>query len=136
MKDREIVGVMKIADSVKKQLEEFRPKVPLLIALRKKGMNERHWNMISETMGFEVPFRPDEDFTFERALQMNLMEKVERVVEIGETAGKEYSIEQMLESMLGIWENVKFMIVGYKNTHIIRGYDEIQVILDEHIVNT
>ena len=43
MRDRDILGVMKIADSVKSQLEEFKPKVPLLSALRKKGMTDRHW---------------------------------------------------------------------------------------------
>jgi dynein heavy chain len=44
MRDREITGVMKIAESVKSQLDEFKPKVPLLLALRKKGMNDRHWD--------------------------------------------------------------------------------------------
>lgn len=38
--------------------------------------------------------------------------------------------------MLNAWENIKFQTVPLKNTHIIRGYDEIQVVLDEHIVNT
>lgn len=37
-KDKEIVHILKIAESVKAQVDEFRPKVPLLIALRKKGL--------------------------------------------------------------------------------------------------
>lgn len=90
MRDREIVGVMKIAESVKAQLDEFRPKVPLLMALRRKGMTDRHWDMVSRVMEVNPPIRPDENFTFERALEMGLMEQVEKIVEIGETAGKEY----------------------------------------------
>ena len=64
------------------------------------------------------------------------MEKVDQIADIGEKAAKEFGIENMLESMLGIWENVKFTLSPYKNTYIIKGYDEIQVILDEHIINT
>ena len=93
MRDREITGVMKIGESVKQQLDEFRPKVPLLLALRKRGMLDRHWDMVSKVMGIEPPIRPDDNFTFERVLEMGLMEKVDKIVEIGETAGKEYQIE-------------------------------------------
>ena len=42
----------------------------------------------------------------------------------------------MLDSMIAVWDTIKFQIVPYKNTFIIKGYDDIQVILDEHIVNT
>jgi dynein heavy chain len=136
MRDREILGVMKIAESVKAQLDEFRPKVPLLIALRKKGMTNRHWDQVTKAMGFDTPLRPDEGFNFAKALQIGLMDKVDKMVDIGETAGKEYQIEQMLESMITIWDGIKFQVQPYKNTFIIRGYDEIQVVLDEHIVNT
>ncbi len=42
-KDKEIVHILKIAESVKSQIDEFRPKVPLLMSLRKKGLRDRHW---------------------------------------------------------------------------------------------
>lgn len=66
-------------------MDEFRPKVPLLLALRKKGMIDRHWDMVSKVMGIDPPLRPDESFTFEKALDLGLMEKVEKIVDIGET---------------------------------------------------
>ena len=43
MSERNITGVLKICESVKAEIDEFKPKVPLLLALRKKGMNQRHW---------------------------------------------------------------------------------------------
>jgi len=56
-------------------LDEFRPKVPLLLALRKKGMTERHWNLVSAAMGIiDPPLRPNEDFTFAKALELGLMD--------------------------------------------------------------
>lgn len=46
-KEKEIVHILKIAEGIKYQIEEFRPKVPLLLALRKQGLRDRHWNQIS-----------------------------------------------------------------------------------------
>lgn len=37
-KDRDITAVTKIAEVVKSQMDEFRPKVPLMVALRKEGI--------------------------------------------------------------------------------------------------
>lgn len=42
-KDRNLLAVHKISVDVKKQLDDFRPKVPLMVALRKEGMRDRHW---------------------------------------------------------------------------------------------
>jgi len=42
-KDRDIDAMCKITDVIKVQLDQFRPKVPLMVALRKDGMKERHW---------------------------------------------------------------------------------------------
>lgn len=43
----------------------------------------------------------------------------------------------MLKEMWKIWEGINFDLTAYKsNTYIIRGYDDIQAVLDEHIVNT
>ena len=36
--------ITKIAESMKKNIDEFKPYVPLAIALRKEGMKERHWD--------------------------------------------------------------------------------------------
>jgi len=53
-KEKEIVHILKIAESVKFQIDEFRPKVPLLSALRKTGLRDRHWTQISQRVGFDV----------------------------------------------------------------------------------
>jgi dynein heavy chain len=50
-KDKEIVHILKIAESVKNQIDEFRPKVPLLMSLRKKGLRDRHWDQLSKRIG-------------------------------------------------------------------------------------
>ena len=87
-------------------------------------MTERHWQQISNAVGFDV--RPTEGFTFTKVLEMGLLTKVDICVEVGERASKEYMIETMLENMEKQWETINFSLLPYKGiTHIIRGYDEI-----------
>lgn len=53
-RDKEIIHILKIAENTKSQIDEFRPKVPLLMALRKNGLRDRHWEQISNKVGFKV----------------------------------------------------------------------------------
>ena len=41
-----------------------------------------------------------------------------------------------LDEMQKICEGINFNLTAYKNTYLIRNYDDIQLVLDEHIVNT
>ena len=41
-----------------------------------------------------------------------------------------------LNEMQSTWEEINFNLTSYKSTFLIRNYDEIQQVLDEHIVNT
>lgn len=68
-----------------------------MVALRKTGMYDRHWEEISQKVGFEV--KPTEDFTFTKILDMGLLNNVEKCIEVGEKASKEYNIEKQLRDM-------------------------------------
>jgi len=133
-REKDIKPILKIAEKIKAEIDEFRPKVPLMVALRKKGMKERHWEQVSQKVGFKV--FPEEGFTFAKALDMGLMSNVDALVEIGEKAHNEHGIETMLETMLEAWEKIFFNMLPFKQTWIIRGYDEINQTLDEHILQT
>lgn len=66
-----------------------------MVALRKKGMQKRHWDQISDHSGIQV--YPDEDYTFTKILDMGLLAHVNHCQEIGDRAYKEYLIETDLE---------------------------------------
>ena len=46
-RERNIPSIIKIAEKMKELLDEFRPKVPLMVSLKKPGMKDRHWEQIS-----------------------------------------------------------------------------------------
>ena len=67
----------------------FKPHVPLVIALRSPGMRDRHWEELSSALGFSVdPNNPH--FTLSRAFELGLHKHCDTVSKIAERAGKEY----------------------------------------------
>jgi len=140
-------GCMTIATSIKKEIEQFRPLLPLIIALRNPGMRERHWDLLSEKLPF--PFKPGEDMTLTRVLDdFKLQNYLEVISKVGDSAGKEYQIESSLEKMEAVWAGkrekgqpdlpIQFDIQAYKktNTFVVRNVDEIINLLDENTVTT
>lgn len=88
---------------MKAKIEEFKPIVPLAEALRKDGMLDRHWDALSNAVGFEI--RPDEHFTLTTVINLGMKNHVAAAEEIGERAYKEFHIRRSLDSMKKAWEN-------------------------------
>lgn len=126
----------KIAETVKEQILVFKPYVPLIVALRNPGMRQRHWTELSKNIGFELEI--DESFTLTNIFQLNLLDRIDDIVKIAEAAGKEYQVEQALSVMKAAWEKIDLQIIAYRETgtYVIKGVDEIQVVLDEHVTMT
>jgi dynein heavy chain len=121
---------------IKDQIEDFKPNIPLIQALRNPGMRNRHWEMLTEEL--KLPVRPKKDLTFKKCLEMGFAKHIDKISKVAEIAGKEYTIEQALDKMEGEWKSVKFDVLPYKQTgtFIIKASDEISQMLDDHIVMT
>ena len=125
-----------IASLIRSQVLTFRPEVPLLVTLRNPGMRNRHWEQISKQL--EVNLIPIEKFTTEQIIAMNLKDNLDIIQKISESAAKEYQIEQALDKMEKEWENMHLSIHPYRETGtgILKGVDDINVVLDEQITMT
>ncbi|XP_078000357.1 dynein axonemal heavy chain 1-like isoform X2 [Glandiceps talaboti] len=133
---KDIPGVQNVALEIKQWVEDFKPYIPLIQGLRNPGMRERHWQALSQELGFTV--RPKQSLTFSKCLEMGLQSHIDKIAKVAEVAGKEYSIEQALDKMENEWKPVKFEIMAYKDTgtYIMKGSDECTQLLDDHIVMT
>jgi len=61
-----------------------------------------------------------------------------RSSQVSEAAAKEYNIEVTLDNMLGDWTGLELQIFPYRDTGtgVLKGVDEVQAILDEHVTMT
>jgi dynein heavy chain len=135
-RDKELPGILKIAEGIKKEVEAFKPHYPVLVALKTEGMKERHWDMLSKAVKKEV--RPHEGFNYKECMDMGLHEFTEECVDIGEKAGKEFAIENSLAMMKRAWDDQKLGLKPFKNTgsSTVYGFDDAIAILDEQTVLT
>jgi dynein heavy chain len=133
LKDKEVPQIKKIAETVKEAVIDYKQYVNLGMALRTEGMKDRHWEAVSNKVGFEV--KPYAGMNFQNLIDMGLNKWSEDIVEIGDRAGKEYNIETSLAKMKKDWEIIEFRLKPFKNsgTYTTLGFDEAQAILDEHM---
>jgi dynein heavy chain len=59
---------------------------------------------------------PIENFSTQQILSLNLKDSLELIQKIGESAAKEYQIEQALDKMEHEWENLNLQIHPYRET--------------------
>ncbi|BBM97612.1 dynein axonemal heavy chain [Marchantia polymorpha subsp. ruderalis] len=125
-----------VAEETKRRVEKFQENVPMICALRNPGMRDRHYKMLSERLGFEVRSTPS--FTVNAARDLELQKYMPILDEVSEFSTKEYGVEQNLDKMQGAWTGVKFEYAAWRGTgtHILRGVDDLQMMLEEHLVKT
>jgi hypothetical protein len=98
----------KMANRLRVQVAEFKEKMPLIQTLFNPGLRDRHWDQISLIIG--QPFKPDDDMTLNKVIEMDLMQYVPRLEQISEAASKEFSLEKAMEKMKKDWQNVSYRL--------------------------
>lgn len=135
-RQKDLNKILKICETMKETAAEFAPKVPMIMAMRTEGIKDRHWEAISAKVGFEV--KPFDGFNLQNVFDMDLIKFSDDIVDIGDRAGKEYTIECSLAKMKGEWEEIYFSLKPFKNsgTSTVAGFDDAWGIVDEHSVIT
>lgn len=95
-------------------MDEFKPYVPLIQALRNPGMKDRHFEYLSAQTGIQMALKPT--ITFKSLLILGVMEFEELIKTVSETAAKEYATERTLNKMIEEWEAIVMEILPYKTT--------------------
>ena len=126
-----------IAAQVRDEVDKFRPKVPLIVSLRNRGMRERHWDELSAKAGVKFPADKTK-LTLQALVDLGLLKSMADVEKVAEKAGKEFGIETALDKMTKAWESVMLIVEPYRDTGtaILKGVDDYMSLLDEHITMT
>lgn len=97
-KEPTLPAPLKVAQTLKAQIDEFQTKIPMISCLCNKGLRDRHWEDISKILGY--PFKPTEATKLSNMLTMGLESKLEQIDEIASAASKEYSLEKVGKSTM------------------------------------
>lgn len=96
----------------RKRMDDFKTNVPIIQTLGNPGMKPRHWEKISEIVGF--PIVVDDELTLEKVIDFNLVDYIEKFENISEAATKENNLERALDKMMKEWADLRFEILPYK----------------------
>ena len=82
--------------------------------------------------------KPNAGTTLRKVLKMGLEEHMSHFETVSVSASKEFSLEKAMIKMQADWEPILFNTAKYKDTAmtILSSVDEIQALLDDHIVKT
>uniref|UniRef100_A0A8C2U959 Dynein axonemal heavy chain 3 n=1 Tax=Coturnix japonica TaxID=93934 RepID=A0A8C2U959_COTJA len=120
----ELPMLKRLAESTKYKLDKFKQHLPVLSLVCNRGMKERHWEQVLQALPWAA---------FQSYVSFQL-----RLEPIGAAASKEYSLEKSIEKMKSEWVSVQFGLSKYRDTNhsILSAVDDIQLLLDDHIVKT
>ncbi|KAK9527005.1 hypothetical protein VZT92_015671 [Zoarces viviparus] len=129
-------GPCRVARFFNQKIEEFKLHLPILTTICNPAIKDSHWEAISSIVGFAV--KPDVSSTLLNMLDLGLSEFSKELEDIGAAASKEYSLEKSLKKMTSEWAEMQFTFTSYRDTDtkILSAVDDIQVILDDHIIRT
>lgn len=108
----------------REKMDEFKTNMPIIQTLGNPGMKARHWEKISEIVGF--PIIVDDELSLEKVIDFNLVDYIEKFEGISEAATKENNLEKALDKMMKEWADLRFEILPYKLVHYAfqnSGYD-------------
>ncbi|OWZ24775.1 Axonemal dynein heavy chain [Phytophthora megakarya] len=128
-------GSAEVALVLRERTEEFKAYLPVIQSLASPALQERHWEKLRHTIGFE---ESEEELTLQLLLDRGITQHLETIQEIGTFAEKEYSLQKNLSAMIAEWEKVEFQTASYRETgtYLLRSTDDIVAQLDDHLVKT
>ncbi|XP_034826235.1 dynein axonemal heavy chain 7 [Maniola hyperantus] len=127
---------MKLCAQAVAEIKEWRPNVQMAHIMCNPALVQRHWDEMSIIAGFDLT--PTAGTTLRKIINFDLWGEIDQYEIISVAATKELALITNLNKMMAEWVDICFKTSPYKDTgiYILSGLDDIQSVLDDHIVKT
>lgn len=127
---------MKLCAQAVAEIKEWRPNVQMAHIMCNPALMQRHWDEMSIIAGFDLT--PTAGTTLRKIINFDLWDDIDQYEIISVAATKELALITNLNKMMDEWVDICFKTSPYKDTgiYILSGLDDIQSVLDDHIVKT
>ena len=107
----------------------------------KESVLDRHWKEMFERMGKEAPppskYGNDyKNVTLQMMLDHNINQFTNDFEELSTAAAKQHGLKKAMGNMKIEWQPLEFLTAERNGVPLLRGIDEIQTVLDDHISKT
>ena len=118
------------------QIEKFKHHLPLVAKLRHPGIKTKHWEMISEIVGFKV--QPSMDLSLHDFISLDLERWNTQITEIANKAANEYNVESALDQMDNELQTQQFNSIEFRDSkqYILVDVNDIISLIDDQLVST
>lgn len=129
-------GARRVAEQMRLKIDKFKNYLPILDAICRQGMSERHWEQLGEVL--EQPINPTLFPTLNSMIEVGVMNIMDQLLAISTAAGKEYELRTQLLEMQHEWKDIEFDLAPYRDsdTYILASLDDVQSLLDDHILKS
>ena len=124
----------KVLTPLAQQIDAFKQDCPLITRLRHPGIKTKHWEQISEIVGFAVV--PSMEWTLQDFLDLHLERWNDQITEIASVAANEYALELSLDQMDADLQQKQFITVEFRDSghFILHEIDDISSTIDDQLV--
>lgn len=88
--------------------------LPTMRVVCNPGIQQRHWERMSEVVGFEI--LPTPETPLYNLIDLGLEEFLPRLEEVAAAAAKEHKLETALHKMKSDWAAMRFELLPYRDT--------------------
>ena len=123
---------------LKTKIEDYKNVLPLMKELKEPMIKDRHWEQIIEVTHKHLNFLQPDNFYFRELIEANLMEHVEDIEDIIDSAKKQDKIEKTKNEIKFDWNKKEFLFKEWgvkRKVQILSGacVEDIQEQLEEDI---
>ena len=121
----------KAYEITEKKLKNLKKMNVIIADLRTEAIKDRHWKQILKRLSIHKPVN---ELTLKEFWNSPLLEMEKHLQEIINQASGELVLETYIKKSKDLWGNYELEMVRYKDKcKLIRGWDDMFTILDEHI---